>query len=48
MEGFLRSCVSGDIRYVKEYREENAYFNELSDDLHIKTIVDCGAYDGIP
>lgn len=46
MEGFLRSCVSGDIRYVKEYGEENAYFNELSDDLHIKTIVDCGAYDG--
>lgn len=44
---YMRASLTGDLeKLFEKYKEDNQYFNELTECAYMGTFVDCGAYDG--
>ena len=47
MQSYLNAATAGEFHQLfVEFYDHNAYFNKITQGLNIKTLIDCGAYDG--
>lgn len=46
MQAYLDAAIVGDFEELYQYRSVPSYFNDITNEIFIDTLVDCGAYDG--